>query len=76
MVSVFQNLKYISSEFVAYTNQKQELIKAKLGSITANQKAMANKKKEMYDRMKALDARQYVMGANLKSAQKLLKKKP
>ena len=45
-----------------------------MASIATNQEAMTIKQKEMDDRMKAMDARQDIMGADLKAVMELLKK--
>lgn len=76
VVLVFQDSKYISSESVASTSQRQKLMKIKLASVAANQEVMAKKQKEKDDRMKAMDVRQDVMGTNLKAILELLKQKP
>lgn len=44
VVSVFQNLKDVTSESVASSSKRQELMKGKLVAVVANQEAMAIKK--------------------------------
>lgn len=50
VVSVFQDLKYVSSDFANYTSQRHALQETNL-------EFMADKQKEMDDRMKAMDVR-------------------
>lgn len=49
-------------------------MEAKLASIDVNQEAMAIQQQEMNDRMKVMDVRQDIMGADLKAVLELLNK--
>lgn len=74
MVSVFQNLKYVSSKSAASTSHKQEILEAKITFVVANQEVMATKQEEMDDRMKFVDVVEDIMGAYLEAIMDLLKK--
>lgn len=74
VVSVIQNLKDATSEFVASSSKRQKLLEAKLTSFAAIEQAMAIKQAEMNDMMKAMTSKKDIMGANLKVVLDLLKK--
>lgn len=67
MVSVFQNLEYVSSESVGFTSQRQALLETKM-------KAMADKQEDINDRMKVTNVRQDITSDDLKAVLELLKK--
>ena len=69
MVSVLQNQKFISLEFVASSSQRQDLLEAKLDFVASNQEAMGNK-------MEVMSSRQDTMGASLRAVLELMKYKP
>lgn len=69
-------MKYISSEFVASSSQRQDLLEAKMASVNAYQEAIGNNQRDMDDNMKSMSSRQDDMGDDLKTVIELLKKKP
>lgn len=71
---VIQNLKEVTSESVASSCSRQDLMEENLAYVSATQQAMAVKKIEMDNRMKSMDYRQDIMGAYLRVILDLLKK--
>ena len=76
VVSVLQDLKYISSEFIASSSHRREILEEKLAFVTDDQDVISSKKIYMDDQMKTVISRQYDMGADLKAILELLKQKP
>lgn len=74
IASVIQNLKNVTSEYVVSSCSRQDLVEEYLASIIVAQQAMAIKQVEMYNWMKSMDARQDIMGADLRTILDLLKK--
>ena len=74
VVFVIHNLKDATSKSVFSSSRRQDLLEAKLASITTVQQAMVIKQAEMDERMKAMNARQDIIVADLKVIMDLLKK--
>lgn len=71
---VIQKLKEVTSESVASSCSRQDLLQENLASVTITQKVMAVKQTEMDKWMKSLDSRQDIMGMDLRAILDLRKK--
>lgn len=74
VVSVIQNLRDATSKSITSSSKRQELLEAKLTSVAATQQVMVIKQSEMDERIKSINARQDIMGTDLKVVLDLLKK--
>ncbi|CAI8612332.1 unnamed protein product [Vicia faba] len=73
MVSILQNLKNISYEFVASSSQRQEQLEVKLAYVVGNQEVMATKQDVMKYQLEIVITRKDVMSYKLESIMEILK---
>lgn len=71
---VIQNLKEVTLESVASSYSGEDLLEENPSSITTTKHAITIKRAKMDNWMKSTDARQDIMGANLREILDLLKK--
>lgn len=69
-----QNLKDVTSESVASSCSRQDLVEKNMAFVTATQQAMVIKHIKMDNRMNSMDFRKDIMGAYLRVILDLLKK--